>query len=115
MASKTIQGTTPTVVMHLPFDVSTIVNLEIYFGQNGERLFTKGYNDCELSGNLLQVTLKQRDTLRLDEEEKLEIQARFRFADDAVEATTKAKVKVDNLLSTAVIGEERAPADDTEE
>lgn len=115
MASKTIQGTTPTVVMHLPFDVSTIVNLEIYFGQNGERLFTKGYNDCEMSGNLLRVTLKQKDTLRLDEEEKLEIQARFRFEDDEVEATTKAKVKVDNLLSTAVIGEERAPADTTEE
>lgn len=115
MASKTIQGTTPTVVMHLPFDVSTIVNLEIYFGQNGETLFTKGYNDCEMSGNLLRVTLKQKDTLRLDEEEKLEIQARFRFEDDEVEATTKAKVKVDNLLSTAVIGEERAPADTTEE
>lgn len=115
MASRTIQGTTPTVVMHLPFDVSTIVNLEIYFGQNGETLFTKGYNDCELSGNLLQVTLKQRDTLRLDEEEKLEIQARFRFNDDTVEATTIGKVRVGELLSTAVIGEERAPADTTEE
>jgi hypothetical protein len=115
MASRTIHGTTPTVVMHLPFDVSTIVNLEIYFGQNGETLFTKGYNDCELSGNLLRVTLKQKDTLMLDEEEKLEVQARFRFEDDFVEATTKAKLKVGELLSSAVIGTERSPADDTEE
>ena len=115
MASRTIQGTTPTVVMHLPFDVSTIVNLEIYFGQNGERLFTKGYNDCEMSGNLLRVTLKQKDTLMLDEEEKLEVQARFRFADDIVEATSIGKVKVGELLSTAVIGTERSPADTTEE
>lgn len=115
MASGAIQGTTPTVVIHLPFDVSTIENLEVYFGQNGETLVTKGYNDCVLSGNLLQVKLKQRDTLAFDEEEKLEIQARFRFTDDTVEATTIGKVKVGELLSSAVIGKDRTPADTEEE
>ena len=111
MALKTVQGTTPTIVFNLPFDVSTIENLEIYFGQNSERLFTKGYNDCSMSGTLLQVTLKQRDTLMLDFEEKLEVQARFRFTDDTVEATNIGKVKVGELLSTAVISKDRSPAD----
>lgn len=115
MAFRAIQGTTPILVFNLPFDVSTIENLEIYFGQNGERLFTKGYNDCEMSDTLIQVKLKQRDTLSLDYEEKLEVQARFRFSDGTVEATNKAKIKVGELLSTAAISKDRSPADTEEE
>lgn len=106
----TIQGTTPTIVFNLPFDVSTIENCEVYFGQDDELLVTKGYNDCILSGTTLTVTLKQSETLQFDPEEKLQIQARFRYYDGVTEATNKTKVKVGDLLSEARISKERAAA-----
>ena len=112
---STIQGTTPTITFNLPFDVSTIKNCEIYFGQNDELLVTKGYNDCVLSGTTLSVTLKQKDTLQFDPAEKLQIQVRFRFNDDSVDATEIIKGKISDLLSDAVIKKDRAPADTTEE
>lgn len=112
---STIQGTTPTVTFNLPFDVSTIKNCEIYFGQNDELLVTKGYNDCVLSGTTLSVTLKQKDTLQFDPAEKLQIQIRFRYNDDSVDATEIIKGKISDLLSDSVISKDRSPADTTEE
>ena len=112
---STIQGTTPTVTFNLPFNVSTIKNCEVYFGQNDELLVTKGYNDCVLSGTTLSVTLKQKDTLQFDSAEKLQIQIRFRFTDDSVDATKIIKGKVEDLLSDAPISKDRSPADTTEE
>lgn len=112
---STIQGTTPTVTFNLPFDVSTIKNCEVYFGQNDELLVTKGYNDCVLSGTTLSVTLKQKDTLQFDPSEKLQIQIRFRYNDDSVDATEIIKGKISDLLSDAVISKDRSPADTTEE
>lgn len=107
----TIRGTTPTVTFNLPFNVNTIQNLEVYFSQNDELLVTKGYNDCVLSGNTLSVTLKQRDTLQFNDEEKLQMQIRFRFTDDSVDATKVIKGKVEELLSDNVISKDRSPAD----
>lgn len=112
--SKIIRGTTPTVTFNLPFDVSTIKNLEIYFAQNDERLFTKGYNDCVLNGTSLSVTLQQKDTLLLDEDARLQIQVRFRFTDDSVDATEIIKGKVGELLSDAPIYSKRTPAEEDE-
>lgn len=112
---STIQGTTPTVTFNLPFDVSTIKNCEVYFGQNDELLVTKGYNDCVMEDQTLQVTLKQKDTLQFDPAEKLQIQVRFRFNDDSVDATEIIKGKISDLLSDAVIKKDRSPADTTEE
>lgn len=111
----TIRGTTPTITFNLPFDVSTIQNLEVYFAQNDERLFMKGYNDCVLSGTTLSVTLKQKDTLKLDAEEKLQVQVRFRFTNGTADATKIIKGKVEELLSDEPIGAERADADTEEE
>ena len=113
--SGMIQGTTPMVTFNLPFNVSTIENCEVYFGQNDEVLVTKGYNDCVLEGTLLKVPLTQSDTLQFDDEEKLQIQARFRHYDGTVEATSITKVKVGDLLSDAKISRERAAAQEGDE
>lgn len=110
-----VQGTTPTIVFNLPFDVSVIENCEIYFGQNDELLLTKGYNDCILSGTTMTVRLFQSDTLQFDPEEKLQIQARFRYTDGQTEATNIAKIKVRNLLSESIIGSERSAAQEGDE
>lgn len=111
----TIRGTTPTVTFNLPFDVSTIQNCEVYFAQNDELLVTKGYNDCVLSGTTLSVTLKQKETLQFDDEEKLQMQVRFRFTDGSVDATKIIRGKVDELLSDNVISQDRADADTEED
>lgn len=111
MADITMQGTTPTITFNLPFDVSTIENLEVYFGQNDELLVTKGYNDCVLSGTTMQLTLKQKDTLQFDPDTKLQIQVRFRYTDGSVDATGIIKCKVGDLLSDAVISADRSAAD----
>lgn len=111
----TIRGTTPTVTFNLPFDVSTIKNCEVYFAQNDNLLFTKGYNDCVLDDRTLSVTLKQKDTLLLDEEEKLQIQIRFRFTNDTVDATEIIKGKVGKLLSDSPIYSKRTDAEEAEQ
>ena len=100
---STIRGTTPTVTFNLPFNVSTIKNLEVYFGQNDECLVTKGYDDCVLSGTTLQVMLTQSDTLQFNDDEKLQIQVRFVFTDDTVDATEIMKGKVGKILKDGEI------------
>ena len=99
----TIQGTTPTITFNLPFSVSDINNVEVYFAQNDEMLLEKGYDDCVLSGTTIAVPLTQDDTLLFDYEEKLQIQLRFMYNDQRVEATSVLKGKVGQLLKDGVI------------
>lgn len=99
----TIRGTTPTVTFNLPFSVSDINNVEVYFAQNDELLFEKGYDDCVLDGTTIAVPLTQNDTLRFDDEEKLQIQLRFMYNDERVEATSILKGKVGQILKEGVI------------
>lgn len=113
--ASTIRGTTPTITFNLPFNVSTIKNCEIYFSQEDELLFTKGYNDCVLDDTTLQVTLKQKDTLKFDDELKLQIQLRFMFNDGSVDATEVMKDKIGKLLTDDIISRDRSPADTEED
>lgn len=103
MADKTIRGTTPDITFNLPFDVSTINNVEVYFAQNDELLLEKGYDDCTMSDSTLVVPLTQEDTLKFDFEEKLQIQVRFMFTDGSVDATDIVKGKVGQILKDGVI------------
>ena len=97
------RGTTPTITFNLPFDVSTVRNCEVYFAQNDELLVTKAMEDCVLTGTTLAVTLSQAETLSFDEEEKLEVQARFVFTDGSVDATEIIKQKVKEILKDGEI------------
>ena len=97
------RGTTPTIIFNLPFDVSTVRNVEVYFAQNDELLVTKGRSDCVLSGKTLAVTLTQEETLSFDNDEKLEVQARFVFTDGSVDATDIIKQKVKEILKDGEI------------
>lgn len=101
--ATTIRGTTPTVTFNLPFNVSTLNNVEVYFSQNDELLVEKGYDDCTMSGTTLVVPLTQDDTLLFDEDEKLQIQIRFLFTDGSVDATDIVKGKVGKLLKDGKI------------
>lgn len=97
------RGTTPTITFNLPFDVSTVRNCEVYFAQNDELLVTKSMEDCVLSGQTLATTLTQAETLSFNEEEKLEVQARFVFTDGSVDATNVIKQKVKEILKDGEI------------
>ena len=97
------RGTTPTVTFNLPFEVSEIKNVEVYFAQDGENLVTKEMADCTLDGKTLAVTLTQAETLSLDTDEKLEMQARFVFKDGSVDATDIIKSKVKEILKDGEI------------
>lgn len=97
------RGTTPTITFNLPFDVSTVKNVEVYFAQNDSLILEKAMADCVLSGTTLAVTLSQAETLLLDDEEKLQVQARFVFTDDSVDATDIIKGKVKEILKEGEI------------
>ena len=99
----TIRGTTPTVTFNLPFSVSTLKNCEVYFAQNDELLVTKTKDDCTLSGTTLTTTLTQAETLLFDDDEKLEVQARFVFTNGTVDASQIIKGKVGRILKDGEI------------
>lgn len=100
---STIRGTTPTITFNLPFGVEEINNCEVYFAQNDELILEKDYDDCVLDGTTIAVPLTQDDTLLLDDEEKLQIQLRFMYNDQRVEATSILKGKVGQILKDGVI------------
>ena len=97
------RGTTPTVTFNLPFDSGMIKNVEVYFAQDDSLVFEKDMNDCVLSGSTLAVTLTQAETLSLDDELKVEMQARFVFLDNSVGATKTIKAKVEEILKESEI------------
>ena len=96
------RGTTPTIVLHLPFDVSEIRNCEVYLAQGMLRI-TKTMSDCILEGNTIALTLTQRDTLMLRAGNRLELQARFVFTDGSVDASNIISISVRDILSEAEI------------
>lgn len=101
----TIRGTTPTFIINLPFNTSTLTNCEMYFAQEDELLVTKSLEDFEADGTTLTISLTQADTLLFSDDEKLQIQLRFLFTDGSVEATTIMKKKVGEILKDGEISE----------
>lgn len=101
--ASTIRGTTPTLVFNLPFLASTVKYCEVYFAQEDNLLLTKTYSDCTLSEKKLQLTLSQEDTLKFDDEQRLQIQIRFVFNDDSVNATSIIKAKIGKILKDGEI------------
>lgn len=101
----TIRGTTPTFIFRLPFSVNTLANCEIYFAQDDNLIVTKELSDCIAEETTLTVTLTQEDTLKFDDDLKLQIQVRFLYTDGTVEATTVIKKKVGQILKEGEIDE----------
>ena len=62
--SKLIPGATTTDSFTLPVDASLISDLSIDYSQNGDVLFSKSMEDCQLEGMAGTVELTQEDTLK---------------------------------------------------
>lgn len=69
-----VRGTTPTHSFSIPFDTSEIDELFLTYSQNGQVVFEKQKEDCELIDNEIRVHLTQDDTLLLSDKKQTEIQ-----------------------------------------
>ena len=85
--------------------MDTLANCEIYFAQDDNLIVTKVLSDCIAEETTLTVTLTQEDTLKFDDDLKLQIQVRFLYTDGTAEATTVIKKKVGQILKEGEINE----------
>ena len=97
------RGTTPTIVFHLPFNVSELQNCEVYIAQKGMLRITKAMEDCVLSEDTVAITLSQSETLSLKAGDRMELQIRVVFADGSVDASGIVSVAVRNILKNTEI------------
>lgn len=98
------RGTTPTIVITLPFYMNTVSNFEIYFSQYDELKLTKPMSECDFDpeSNIVTVTLSQEETLALGAE-RTDLQMRFYFVDGSVDATGIVRCKVGKILKDGEI------------
>ena len=100
-----IRGTTPTLSFELPFAVSGLAEMYITISQKYENiLINKTLNDCTASGNTVDVTLSQSDTLKLIPDKPCFIQVRTLDAGGVAKASEMVKCMVGDILKEGEIG-----------
>lgn len=72
-----IQGTTPTHVFELPFDISAIKAVKVVYEQGNEIILEKGNDNCTLIGNTVEIKLTQEETFLFKTNEFVKIQIRI--------------------------------------
>jgi hypothetical protein len=97
------RGTTPTHIFEVPFDVSMIKSVKIFYAQGDVIVFEKLTEDCELNGNTIKTTLTQEDTLKLDHKKPVEIQLRILTLDGKALASLVERVGVDKMIDNEVL------------
>lgn len=104
-----LQGTTPSLEIKIAstdFDVDDVTELEFVF-QNGGVTTKKGLSDVSVDSqrNSFTYTFTELETLALHPSDILFYQLRFEFADGSIVGTKKASLRVDDLISEAVMSE----------
>ena len=89
-----IQGTTPTHIFTVPFDVSAITTVKVSYIQLGSVVLTKNTEECTLDGNTISVTLTQEETFLFNEDRSVGIQLRVRTAGGQVLTSVPQYVNV---------------------
>lgn len=100
-----IRGTTPTLEFTLPFDTSLIAEMYVTIAQGEKTVLEKTLSDCNCSGTSVSLTLTQEDTLRLQQQPRLqgEIQIRVRTTAGEAFASDIMSVYVGRILKEGVI------------
>lgn len=100
-----IRGTTPTLEFTLPFDTSLIAEMYVTIAQGEKTMLEKTLSDCNCSGTSVSLTLTQEDTLRLQQQPRLqaEIQIRVRTIAGEALASDIMSVYVGRILKEGVI------------
>ena len=79
-----IRGTTPTIKLRFPIEVSNITKIRIYFKQGSETLYVKDEDDCTFDGYDVLLRLTEDETYQLSPKKRVEITARFYLSTGAV-------------------------------
>lgn len=96
-------GTTPTHQFTLPFDVETLLALEITYSQDNQVVLQKREQDCTMEGNMVSVTLSQEETFGFDEYMNVEIQLRVLTTGNNVFSSDIFNVSCKRCLSDEVL------------
>lgn len=104
-----LQGTTPSLSVKISQDdflVESVTDLELVF-QNGSVLLKKGLEDvvADTEENTFTYTFTEEETLSLTPASMLFYQLRFAFSDGSIVGTKKASLRVEDLISEAVMDE----------
>ena len=97
------QGTTPTHVFTLPFDVSKIKELKITYEQSGKEVLSKKKADCTLDGKTATVVLTQDDTFKFEQYTPLNIQVRVLTMNGEALSSDIITVQVSRALDSEVL------------
>lgn len=97
------QGTTPTHVFTLPFDVSKIKELKITYEQDGKEVLSKKKADCTLDGTTVKVRLTQAETFLFEEYGAVNIQVRILTLNNEALTSEIITVQVSKALDDEVL------------
>ena len=96
-------GTTPTHVFTLPFEKDLLDDLRINYIQNKEKVLTKKKQDVEISGNDINLTLTQEETLLFKEGINVFVQVKIKTTEGLVLNSDIIEIRVDKSLDKEVI------------
>lgn len=98
-----MRGTTPTHTFTLPIPLEGFKVIRIVYAQNDKVIVRKDKEDCEIEGNKIVTRLTQRETLRFDDKEKVEIQIRFLTYDGEASKTEIKTTSATRCLDDEVL------------
>lgn len=96
------RGDTPTYEFELPFDTGTLTKLNVSFAQNEKVLFERSLDEVELEGNIVRLTLTESETLRLSDDEIMEVQLRMGMGETR-KASQTFRIRVQGILKDGVL------------
>ena len=96
-------GTTPTHTFTLPFEKEMLADLRITYLQNKKKIFTKGMEDVEISGNDISLILTQEDTFLFEAGKNVSIQLKIKTTEGLVFNSDIIEMRVDCSLDNEVI------------
>lgn len=97
------RGSTPTHSFILPFDGELASVVEITYSQNREIVLQKYQDDCEISANMVSVTLSQEETFSFVSGVNVEIQIRVKDIAGKVHESSIVCVNCERCLSEEVL------------
>lgn len=104
-----MRGTTPTHKFTLPFDVSTIKEVQVIYSQSDHYLdekrtkLVKETKDCKLEGKTISVDLTQEDTLSFTHKLQVSIQLRVLLVNGKALVSKVIKRDVEACLNDEVL------------
>ena len=92
------RGTTPTHWFTIPFNASVVEKVKVIFAQEDKKVFEKLNDACIISGNTVETTLTEEETLMLNQEYRTQIQLRVKLTDGTLHRSNIIVVDTGELL-----------------